>query len=50
MVEPLNTVGYFIAGYSVIFGIILIYVVSLIIRWQNLRKEEEILTDEEPIN
>lgn len=47
MEEPLNTIGYFVAGYTVIFGIILIYIVSLIIRWQNLKREEEILTEDE---
>jgi len=45
MDQPLNTVNYFIGGYAVIFGIIFIYIGSLILRWRNLRKEEEILKD-----
>jgi len=34
-----------IAGYSVIFSIMAIYLVSLIVRWKNLRKDEELLKD-----
>jgi len=44
MDTPANTVSYFIAGYSVIFGIILIYLVSLIVRWRNLREDEKMLS------
>jgi hypothetical protein len=44
MEEPLNSINYFIAGYSVIFGIMLIYLVSLIVRWRNLREDEKILS------
>jgi hypothetical protein len=40
MEQPANTVSYFAAGYAVIFGIMLIYLVSLIVRWRNLREEE----------
>jgi hypothetical protein len=29
----------------VIFGIMLIYLVSLIVRWRNLRQEEQILAE-----
>jgi len=47
MREPANTVTYFAAGYAVIFGIILVYLVSLIVRWRNLRKEERILAIQE---
>lgn len=45
MEQPANTVSYFAAGYAVIFGIMLIYLVSLILRWRHLRQEEQILTD-----
>ncbi len=45
MEEPLNTISYFIAGFSVIFGAILLYMLSLYIRWRNLKQEEEILMD-----
>ncbi len=43
--EPLNTINYFIAGFAVIFGAIGIYIASLVIRWRNLRNEEEILSE-----
>ncbi len=45
MESAINTVNYFIAGYVVIFGSLIGYVVSLIVRWKNLREEEEILTE-----
>jgi len=47
MDEPLNTVNYLIAGYVVIFGSIFGYIASLVIRFTNLKKEEEILLDNE---
>ena len=43
MEGPANTLNYMIAGYVVIFGIIGLYLVSLVIRWRNLRQEEELL-------
>jgi hypothetical protein len=45
MDAPANTLTYMIAGYSIIFSIMAIYLVSLIIRWRNLRKDEELLKD-----
>ena len=45
MNTTLNTVNYFIAGYIVIFGSIIGYVISLYVRWKNLKQEEEILID-----
>lgn len=45
MNSTINTVNYFIAGYVIIFGSIIGYVVSLLVRWKNLKQEEEILTD-----
>ena len=45
MDTPANTLSYFIAGYAVIFGVLLIYLVSLIIRWGNLRRDEKMLLE-----
>ncbi len=42
---PANTLSYMIAGYAVIFGIMLIYLVSLVVRFRNLRQEEHLLED-----
>jgi hypothetical protein len=47
MEETLNTINYALAGFVVIFGSILGYIVSLFIRFNNLKKDEEILTDQE---
>ena len=43
MEQPANTMGYMLAGYGVIFGVMLLYLVSLVIRWRNLRQDEEML-------
>jgi CcmD family protein len=45
MDEPANTLGYFIAGYAVIFVSILVYIVSLILRGRNLKQDEDMLTE-----
>jgi len=45
MNSTIDTLNYFIAGYIVIFGSIIGYIVSLFIRWKNLKQEEEILTE-----
>ncbi len=45
MNSTIDTLNYFIAGYVVIFGSIIGYIVSLFIRWKNLKQEEEILTE-----
>ena len=42
---PANTVNYMIAGYVVIFGIMLIYLASLAIRTRNLQQDLEVLRD-----
>ncbi len=42
---PANTVSYMILGYAVIFGVILIYLVSLAVRSRNLRQDLEVLKD-----
>jgi hypothetical protein len=42
---PANTVSYLIAGYAVIFGSMLIYLVSLVVRTRNLNQDEAMLKD-----
>jgi hypothetical protein len=49
METPADTLGYMLAGYGVIFGLMLVYLASLVIRWRNLRQDEEMLEQvEEP--
>ena len=43
MDAPANTMNYMIAGYAVIFTIIIGYLVSLWLRWQRSRQEMELL-------
>lgn len=45
MEGPANTLNYMIAGYVVIFGTMLLYLVSLISRWKNLRKDAELMKE-----
>jgi hypothetical protein len=48
---PANTTSYMIAGYTVIFGMILIYIISLYVRQKNLLQDLEVLQeleDQEP--
>jgi len=40
---PADTLNYMIAGYGVIIGIMIIYLASLVIRWRNLRQDEDLL-------
>jgi hypothetical protein len=42
---PAHTTSYMIAGYAVIFGVMLIYLVSLVIRNRNLKQDLELLED-----
>jgi CcmD family protein len=42
---PADTVNYMIAGYTVIFGVILVYLVSLALRQRNYKRDEEMLED-----
>jgi hypothetical protein len=42
---PANTTSFMIAGYTVIFGIMLIYLISLLIRQRNLQKDLEVLEE-----
>jgi hypothetical protein len=45
MDTPADTLGYMIAGYSVIFGVMIIYLVSLVVRWRSLSQDEAMLQD-----
>lgn len=42
---PANTTGYMIAGYTVIFTIMLLYGISLAVRSRNLRRNLEMLQE-----
>jgi CcmD family protein len=42
---PAQTVNYFIAGYTVIFGVMGLYLVSLILRQRNLKRDLETLEE-----
>jgi len=43
MDSPANTLNYMIAGYIVIFGIMIVYLASLLIRSHNLHKDVDLL-------
>lgn len=47
MEGPANTVSYFIAGYVVIFGSLIFYLVSLVVRNRNLQQDRAILEEME---
>jgi hypothetical protein len=42
-----ETTNYMLAGYTVIFGAMAIYLVSLAVRWRSLRRDEQMLEEEE---
>jgi hypothetical protein len=42
---PAETTNYLIAGYVVIFGVMLLYIVSLIVRTHNLKRELQLLVE-----
>ncbi|MEJ2262998.1 MAG: hypothetical protein P8X95_06105 [Anaerolineales bacterium] len=42
---PAETTNFMIAGYAVIFGVMLIYLVSLNVRRRNLRQDLEMLQE-----
>lgn len=42
---PAETTSYLIAGYAVIFGIMFLYIVSLVIRSRNLKRQLEMLRE-----
>jgi len=48
---PAETSNYMIAGYAVIFGVMLLYAISLILRRRNLEQDVQVLEtlgDQEP--
>ena len=42
---PADTTTYMIAGYAVIFGVMLLYVLSLYLRKRNLERDLEVLQE-----
>ncbi len=44
---PAETTRYMIAGYSVIFSVMFIYIISIFIRRRNLKRDLEILNEME---
>ena len=48
--SPAETTRYMIAGYSVIFGVMFLYIVSLIVRSRKLKQELETLKELEQEN
>jgi hypothetical protein len=42
---PPDTTGYMIFGYVVIFGVMFLYLASLVLRTRNLQRDVEILED-----
>lgn len=47
---PADTTTYMIAGYAVIFGVMLIYLYSLRVRRQSLKQDMEVLQELEEQN
>ena len=43
--EPMETTNYMIAGYTVIFGVMLVYLVSLFVRWRKLEQDMRVLQE-----
>lgn len=42
---PLDTTGYYIAGYAIFFTVMALYIASMFIRSRNLRQEYELLVE-----
>ena len=42
---PAQTMGYMLAGYGVIAVVLVVYVASLVVRWRNLKADEEALKE-----
>ena len=40
-----NTINFMILGYAVIYGVIALYLVSLMVRFRNLRQDEKTLDE-----
>jgi hypothetical protein len=45
MLDYTVSITYMIAGYSVIFGVMAIYLISLFLRWRNLRRDLQMLEE-----
>jgi hypothetical protein len=45
MEGPAETTAYFIAGYTVIFGTLIVYLTSLVMRFRRLHQDKARLTD-----
>lgn len=45
MDEPVNTLNYMIAGYAVIFGVMIAYIASMVLRWLRLKREQVMLNE-----
>ncbi len=43
--NTIDTSGYMIAGYSIFFGVTIIYLFSLYARWKNLQRDLETLEE-----
>jgi heme/copper-type cytochrome/quinol oxidase subunit 2 len=50
MDAPANTMGYMLAGYGVIFGLMILYLVSMVVRYRNLRQDQQTLEQIEQDN
>jgi CcmD family protein len=44
---PAATTGYMLAGYGVIFSVIGLYLLSIVIRQNNLKRDLEVLQEEQ---
>jgi hypothetical protein len=42
---PIETTNYMIAGYTVIFGVMAIYLASIFVRRRNLKRDLEVLEE-----
>jgi hypothetical protein len=42
---PIETTNYMIAGYTVIFGVMAVYLVSLIVRWRKHEQDLQVLQE-----
>jgi hypothetical protein len=42
---PAETTGFMIAGYAVVFGVMLVYLISLYVRRRNLKQDMEVLQE-----
>lgn len=47
---PAETTAYMVAGYAIIFGVMFLYLVSLIVRKRNLEQDLEVLQELEENN